>query len=288
MLATRTWGSGDPVALLHGFTQSAAAWEPLARRLADDHLVIGVDLPGHGGSAAVPADLWSGADLIVEAVTDAVANATTVDPGGTVGAPSGGNVAAASGGGRPGAGGGALVGYSLGGRFALHVALAHPDTVARLVVVSATGGIDDAPARAERRAADEAVARRVERDGVEAFVRWWLERPLFSTLPASAAALESRLGGSAAGLASSLRLAGAGAQEPLWDRLDGLSMPVLVVAGALDPAYRERAERLVATIGANAHLAIVAGAGHACHLEAPDAWLDVVEPFLAGEPPPAR
>jgi 2-succinyl-6-hydroxy-2,4-cyclohexadiene-1-carboxylate synthase len=170
----------------------------------------------------------------------------------------------------------------------LHLALQHPEAVSRLVVVSASGGIDDADERAARRASDEEIARRVERDGVDTFVRWWLERPLFATLPPGAAALGSRLGGNAAGLASSLRLAGAGSQEPLWDRLASLTMPVLVVAGALDEAYATRAVRLGAAIGANARVAILDGAGHACHLEAPDEWSAAVEPFLAGETGPQR
>lgn len=233
--------------LLHGFTQSAGSWEPLAERLAGTHEVVAVDAPGHGGSGDVRAGLWEGAGMIAEA------------------------------GGR-----GSYVGYSMGGRFALHVALGHPEAVERLVLVSTTGGIEDPAARAERVRSDEQVARRVERDGVPAFVGWWLERPLFATLAPEAAGLGSRLGGSSEGLASSLRLAGTGAQEPLWDRLGDISVPVLVVAGDLDDAYLARARRLVETIGANARLAVVAGAGHACHLERPEAWLAAVGPFLAG------
>ncbi|HLH47501.1 MAG TPA: alpha/beta fold hydrolase [Acidimicrobiales bacterium] len=247
MLGTQTWGKGGRVVLLHGFSQSAAAWEPLARRLAEVHEVVAVDAPGHGRSASVRAGLWDGAELIADA------------------------------GGR-----GAYVGYSMGGRYALHVALRRPEVVDRLVLVSATAGLDTAAERAARVAADEDVARRVERDGVPAFVEWWLRRPLFATLPREAAALDARLGGRAEGLASSLRLAGTGRQEPLWDRLRTLEMPVLVVAGALDEAYAARARRLVTAIGPNARLALIEGAGHACHLERPDAWLEVVEPFLAG------
>jgi 2-succinyl-6-hydroxy-2,4-cyclohexadiene-1-carboxylate synthase len=256
VLHTETWGAGDPVVLIHGFTQSGEAWRPLVRRLGTDHLVVAVDLPGHGASAAVAADLRQGAVMVGDA----------------------GRAAAMAAGGE---GPAAYVGYSLGGRFALHLALARPELVNRLVVVSATGGIDDPDERAARRASDEVIAERVERDGVAAFVRWWLERPLFSTLPPAAAALDSRLGGSAAGLASSLRLAGAGTQQPLWERLGSLRMPVLVVAGALDGRYTDQAHRLVAAIGPNARLAVIAGAGHACHLEAPEAWLEVVGPFLA-------
>ncbi|MDQ2726034.1 MAG: alpha/beta fold hydrolase [Actinomycetota bacterium] len=245
MLSTRTWGTGDPVVLIHGFTQSGRTWEPVAERLSDVHQVIAVDAPGHGGSAAVDADLVAGAALIGAA------------------------------GGRA-----AYVGYSMGGRFALHLALARPDLVTRLVLVSATAGIDDPHQRADRRRADGLIADRLERDGVEVFLRWWLSRPLFATLPAEATALDSRLGNTATGLASSLRRAGTGTQAPLWDRLGELSMPVLVVAGELDDAYLACAHRLVEGIGANATLVAVPGAGHTVHLEAPEVFAAALEAFL--------
>jgi pimeloyl-ACP methyl ester carboxylesterase len=169
----------------------------------------------------------------------------------------------------------------MGGRFALHLALARPDLVTRLVLISTTAGIDDADRRAERRRADGFLAERVERDGVEAFVAWWLSRPLFATLPAGGAAVDSRVGNTAAGLASSLRRAGTGTQEPLWDRLGELSMPVLVMAGGRDDAYLALGRRLAEGIGANASLVTVAGAGHSVPLEAPEAVANALEAFLS-------
>jgi 2-succinyl-6-hydroxy-2,4-cyclohexadiene-1-carboxylate synthase len=247
VLYTETSGRGDPVVLVHGFTQSGRSWDVIRPTLAQRHTVITVDAPGHGHSAPVAVDLPEGADLMVAAA------------------------------GRPAA----WVGYSMGGRFTLHVACRHPASVTRMVLVSATAGIDDPAARAARREADEAMAARVETEGVAEFVRWWLDRPLFATLPSHAAAVESRLGGTSAGLASSLRLAGAGNQQPLWSELWRLQMPVLVVAGDLDPTYAALARRLVQTIGENANLVVIPQAGHACHLEQPDAFLEAVAPFLA-------
>jgi len=150
------------------------------------------------------------------------------------------------------------------------------------VLISATAGIDDPAERAARRRSDETLADRIEDEGLEPFLRWWLTQPLFATLPSEAADLDGRLGGTATGLASSLRLAGTGTQEPLWDRLDRLSMPVLVVAGELDAKYVQLAERLAAGIGSSARLAVIPGAGHACHLEQPDLCGRVIGPFLDG------
>jgi 2-succinyl-6-hydroxy-2,4-cyclohexadiene-1-carboxylate synthase len=250
-------GSGEPVVLLHGFTQSAAAWGPVADRFARDHTVVCVDAPGHGRSASVAAGLAAGADLMVDTVAGTL-------PGGAV----------------PG-----WIGYSMGGRFALHVALRHPTAVSRLVLVSTTAGIDDPEQRRRRRESDGALAARAEEVGLEAFVGEWLHQPLFASLPPEAAAVESRLGGTAAGLASSLRLAGTGTQEPLWDRLATLTMPVLAVAGSRDTRYAALAGRLVEAIGANANLAVIEDAGHACHLERPGPFIEAVLGFLGGSYP---
>src|SRR5260221_8315950 len=119
----------------------------------------------------------------------------------------------------------------MGGRISLHAALAHPDLVTGLVLVGATAGIEDQGGRATRRLEDEARAAELERDGVAAFLDHWLTTPLLASVPREAAGVEDRLRNTAGGLASSLRLAGTGAQDPLWGRLSELAMPVLCLAG---------------------------------------------------------
>jgi 2-succinyl-6-hydroxy-2,4-cyclohexadiene-1-carboxylate synthase len=166
----------------------------------------------------------------------------------------------------------ALCGYSMGGRIALHLALAQPELVRALVLVSTTAGLEDPGERAVRRAADEALAASVERDGVEAFAERWAAGPLFASQPpeVAAAAHADRLRWSAADLAASLRLQGTGTMEPVWDRLGELTMPGVVVAGEHDAKFRALGERLASALPA-ATLTVVPGAGHAVHLEAPEA-----------------
>ena len=233
------------VVLVHGFTQTRRSWAPLLPRLAEEHEVLTVDAPAHGGSAAHRVGLVEGAQLL----------------GAT--------------GGRA-----AYVGYSMGGRLALHLAVERPELVDRLVLVGATAGLDTEEERAQRRAADEALAGDLERDGLDAFLARWLANPLFATLPADAAGVEDRKENTVDGLAASLRLTGTGTQEPLWDRLADLTMPVLFVVGELDAKFTALAERMRARWGGESELAVLAGAGHACHLERPAAFLDVVLPFL--------
>ena len=168
----------------------------------------------------------------------------------------------------------ALAGYSQGGRLALRVALAQPERVTRLVLVSATAGIEDAAERARRRDADAALASWLEVDGrrmTEVADRWGAQ-PLFaSQSPAVAAAARAdRLSNAPVHLAAALRGLGTGVMEPLWERLGELTMPVVVLAGARDAKYVALAERLAAALP-DATLEIVPGAGHALPLEAPAA-----------------
>ena len=231
--------------LVHGFTQTGRSWDPLLPLFGDHFDVVAPDLPGHGRRSDVHVGIEEAARLVG-------------DEGGR----------------------GAYVGYSMGGRIALQLALARPDLVERLVLVSASAGIEDDDDRAARREADEGLAAAVEAEGIDAFLDEWLAQPLFAGLSPEAAGLEARRENTAGGLAAALRLLGQGSMEPLWRRLNEVRMPVLVVAGELDDAYCLQAVHLGGWMGEMATLAMVPGAGHACHLERPQAFVDLVVPFL--------
>ena len=239
-------GDGPPIVLVHGFTQTRNCWGPLATDLARDHTVIRVDAPGHGMSADVMAGLRGGGRMIA-------------DQGGTA----------------------AYLGYSMGGRFLLHLALANPELVTGLVLVGATAGIDDPAERAARAQADRETGQRIREMGMLEFVKWWVANPMFAGIPAEHQFLMERMENTVDGLESSVVQAGTGSQDPSWDRLHRLDMPVLVMAGALDEKYAALGERLVASIGPNATLALVPDAGHAAHLEQPDAFIGLLRPWLA-------
>jgi 2-succinyl-6-hydroxy-2,4-cyclohexadiene-1-carboxylate synthase len=239
-------GRGPRLVLVHGFAQTRNCWPPTIAELARDHEVVRVDAPGHGRSAAVTADPWATADLLIEAGGEAT-----------------------------------YVGYSMGGRLVLHAAIAHPAQVRRIIVIGATAGIDDPAARRARVERDDELARAIETDGVEAFLTGWLAQPQFAGLPEPMRFWDERLTNTPAGLASSLRLAGTGAQEPLWARLAAVEAPTLVIAGADDAKFTAEARRLVAAIGPNAELAVIPDAGHSPHLEQPEVSLSTLRPWLA-------
>ncbi len=246
MLHSEVEGSGPRTVLVHGFTQTRRSWGRVSAALARRFEVVRVDAPGHGRSSQDVTDLAGGARLL-----------------GTVG------------------GRASYLGYSMGARLCLQLALDASSLVRSLVLVSGTAGITDAGGRRRRRSADDRMATELEQIGLEEFLHRWLAGPLFASLDPAEAHLDARRENTVEGLAASLRLAGTGAQEPLWSRLQGLAMPVLVVAGAKDAAFCDRARALVSAIGANAELALIPDAGHAVHLERPDAFLAVVEPFLS-------
>jgi 2-succinyl-6-hydroxy-2,4-cyclohexadiene-1-carboxylate synthase len=239
----------EQLVLVHGFTQTRSSWSTIAGELSQDgYSVVTVDAPGHGEAADLRLNLADAATLL-------------------------GNTGERA----------TYIGYSMGGRLALHLAVARPDLVDRLVLVSSTAGIDDDVERASRRAEDERRAIEIEQSGVAAFLDRWLATPLFANLPPNAAQLSARLENTEAGLASSLRLAGTGAQDSLWPRLRSLSMPVLVVAGALDVKFTTIAERMAAQIP-DATLAVVADAGHVVHLEQPREFVRVLRRWLDATP----
>jgi 2-succinyl-6-hydroxy-2,4-cyclohexadiene-1-carboxylate synthase len=165
-----------------------------------------------------------------------------------------------------------IAGYSMGGRLALALALRRPERVRRLVLVSASPGLARADERAERRAADAALADRIERIGLDVFAREWASQPLFADQPEAVAALahEDRLRRSAADHAAQLRGLGTGVMPPLWERLGELAMPVALVVGERDLKFRAIAARMGERLP-NARVIVVGGAGHAVQLERPEA-----------------
>ena len=255
LLSTTTSGVGRRVVLIHGFTQTKDSWKKVAQGLSVDCEVVAVDLPEHGESGAIVADdLEHAARTVYETVGKA-----------------------------------AYVGYSLGGRIALTVALETPHLVDRLVLVSTTAGITDAAQRRVRRHADEALAERLDPSdlssglSLEKFLDEWLSQPLFRDLDASAKDREARRANTTRGLAGSLRRLGQGAQHPQWDELARLDMPVLVIVGERDEKFRALGSELVAGIGTNASLTTVSGAGHAVPFEQPETFCALVGDFIRDE-----
>lgn len=235
------------VGFVHGFTQTGRSWQPIIDLLGSEFECSTFDAPGHGSNADGERSLTECGDDIAAAL-----------------------------------GGGALVGYSMGARMALHAVLRHPQDFECLVLVSGTAGIDDDTERRRRRESDAALAERILDIGVERFVDEWLAGPLFSGLGPDQAQRDLRLANTPRGLADSLRYAGTGSQQPLWEILGKVQIPTLVVTGRDDAKFDALGARLAAGIRGAVHVS-VEGAGHSVHMERPAEFASILRMFLRSQ-----
>jgi 2-succinyl-6-hydroxy-2,4-cyclohexadiene-1-carboxylate synthase len=236
-------GSGAPVVLLHGFTGSTRAMARVAEQLSDQYRIVSVDLVGHGRSE-VPDDIeaYSMAACVAQlaAVLDEL------------------ELRAAH-----------WIGYSMGGRIALSFGVAHPERMRSALLIGASAGVRDLEQRAARIQDDEALAERIERDGVEAFVNFWTSQAFLVD--------ERRLG--ARGVAEAREM-GAGAQPPIHHALERICTPVCLVVGEDDLRFSAIAAELSQELP-NARVAFIPDAGHAAHTDNPTAFVKVARRFLA-------
>jgi 2-succinyl-6-hydroxy-2,4-cyclohexadiene-1-carboxylate synthase len=230
----------EDVVLLHGFSGTHRAWDGVVAHLSPErYRPLGLDLPGHGVHADAKRPITF-AGCVDHVLIRAPARF-------------------------------ALCGYSLGGRVALHVALAAPARVSRLVLVSTTAGIEDAAERAERSAADRRLADELERIPFEDFIERWRTQPLFAGEPPEVGRLarEDQRRNRPDALAAVLRGIGSGEMAPLWDRLGELTMPVTVLVGDRDAKFQALGRRMVELLP-DGKLVVVTG-GHGLPLENPAA-----------------
>ncbi|MFT5434676.1 MAG: 2-succinyl-6-hydroxy-2,4-cyclohexadiene-1-carboxylate synthase [Myxococcota bacterium] len=243
-----------PVVLIHGFTGSPASWDSVVEGLNGVDLdlatwVSRVGLPGHGGRAA-PSSL-ADSDAAIAAVIDAPA---------------------------------LLVGYSLGGRLALHYALKHPAQVRGLLLFGARPGLPDDSARDARAEADRQLAIRLREDGLEAFADRWETLPLLRPRTASCAAITKtraiRRSHDAPGLASALEVFSPGRLPDLWPRLGELIAPATWVAGTEDADYMSMMRR-AASHCSRGDFESVPGAGHDVLTDSPVQVADLICKYVS-------
>jgi 2-succinyl-6-hydroxy-2,4-cyclohexadiene-1-carboxylate synthase len=254
--------SGDrlspTVLFLHGFMGSSADWRGVMTALGDRTFCIALDLPGHGASLGMAPDTYTieGAARAMIGILDDLELVRPV-----------------------------VVGYSMGGRLALYLALRYPERCAGLFLESASPGLERSDERAARRAADESEANRLESSDFRAFLRDWYSQPLFASLARDENLLrrtiEARRRNDPGELAMSLRGMGTGRQPSLWGELEYLTVPTLAVAGGLDGKYAGISSRL-AGINPRIESAVVTGAGHNVHAETPAAYISLLGGFLDG------
>lgn len=252
--------SGPAVVFLHGFMGNTKDWRPVIDRMADVCLCLAIDLPGHGKSTGMT---HKGTYTFVEAascVVDVMEH-TGVAPA-------------------------TVVGYSMGGRLALYVAVRYRRVCSKLVLESATAGILDDKIRRQRMAADEGWAKALEQGRFEDFLRTWYRQPIFHPLAENqerlATMVQHRRINDPGELALAMRGLGAGVQPPLWHALPKLVMPVLLLSGQNDAKYGD-IHQSMARLLPRGRLAVIIGAGHNAHLEKPSLVASHIKDFVLKE-----
>lgn len=251
-------GEGEPLVLLHGFTGSKEAWEKHMQTFAKRYRVIAIDLPGHGETRSnEPRTMALFAQDLHEILQRLELSPVH------------------------------LLGYSLGGRAALSYAINFPGNIRSLILESASPGLMTEAERKARQKQDDQLARLLLDEGIEAFVHYWENIPLFETQKALPKNVQTsirngRLQQSEEGLACSLRYMGTGTQPSWWSKLHTCNFPVLLVAGALDKKFVKINQAMHDQLK-HARLEIVADAGHAVHIEQDEKFDTIVMEFLANQ-----
>lgn len=248
-------GAGDPLALLHGFSGDVSTWDSLAAGLANDCQIIAIDLLGHGGSDA-PIDIPSyRMESAAADVIDLLGQLVVTKPH--------------------------LLGYSMGGRLALFLALRYPARIRSLILESASPGLADERARARRCKRDNDLADEIETRGIAWFVDYWESLPLWASQSAALRRRQrrQRLANNPLGLSNSLRGMGAGAQPNLWGQLPQLLPPIGLIAGERDAKFRQINQAMRAAMPESSW-SIIPAAGHNIHLEQPEAFCRAVRSFI--------
>ncbi|API90915.1 MULTISPECIES: 2-succinyl-6-hydroxy-2,4-cyclohexadiene-1-carboxylate synthase [unclassified Virgibacillus] len=249
-------GEGKPLVLLHGFTGSSETWQSFVSIWKQHWQVITVDLPGHGKTTANHKSMEACCSDLVSLLK--YLNLEPVH----------------------------LLGYSMGGRTAIAFAMNYPEAVKSLILESTSPGLEDPIERKQRKQADNKLATNLEQRGMDWFVPYWENIPLFITqqqLPVSVQdrIRKERMSHSASGLADSLRFMGTGVQASYWDKLTQFDKPVFLLTGGLDQKYCEimgKMERILP----HAQQTIVSEAGHAIHVEKPNIFGKIVTGCLKG------
>lgn len=249
--------SQQTIVMLHGFTGTAGTWDQVASYLPDI-CIIAIDLIGHGQTDAPEAVSYYTMQEQIKLLEQTFIQLELEQF--------------------------VLLGYSMGGRVALSYTAAYPKRVGQLILESASPGLKTEEERAARRMADEALANKIEQQGIKAFVDMWENIALFATqktLPVNIQQVvrEERLAQTEIGLANSLRGMGTGAQDELWSQLNSISLPVTLITGSLDEKFCLIAQKMKEELPNGKHV-LVENTGHAIHVENPKQFATIVKDAL--------
>ncbi len=179
-----------------------------------------------------------------------------------------------------------LVGYSMGGRIALYIALKFPALVKRLILISSSPGIIDPVEKNNRLLHDLSIAKELEDMPYDFFLDVWYSQPIFKSLkehPAFSDVLKRRMDNDPMQLAKAIRFLSVGNQPSLWHDLYKLECPTLLLTGDKDTKYHGLAKNMAETTQA-IYWKEIQNAGHALLTESPHQVADAIKLFLKEHP----
>lgn len=248
-----------PIIFLHGFTGSSQEWKFLFHKLNGNYLPVAIDLIGHGTTESPDdAELYSAHSISLQLnqIITKLGFEKVI-----------------------------LCGYSMGGRAALSYYSRFPERVAGLILESSTPGIQELQLKEERIKSDNLLALKIEQEGVENFCKYWLNLPLFETLKTlpdeeNKTILNKKINNNSVGLINSLKSFGTGIMPHLWNKIEEINFPVMLVTGEYDNKFSAINERVNQKIE-NSNHQVVCGCGHNVHLEKPEEFCNLVNRYLS-------
>ncbi|MFE8698153.1 2-succinyl-6-hydroxy-2,4-cyclohexadiene-1-carboxylate synthase [Cytobacillus sp. FJAT-53684] len=250
-----------PLLLLHGFTGSASSWRKFETQWSSASKVFAIDIVGHGRTDSPLETSRYNIESVAKDLNELMD--------------------------RMGMEQADILGYSMGGRLALTFAINYPERVRKLILESSSPGLEKEAEREARRIQDEKLATRIQQDGIQSFVDYWEDIPLFQSqkqLPENVRSeiRNERLGNSAIGLINSLKGMGTGVQPSWWDKLEGYVGPTLLLTGSLDEKFCEIAKKMQQHLK-NASFITILECGHSIHVEKPKIFGTIVNEFLLND-----
>ncbi|MCC5841835.1 MAG: 2-succinyl-6-hydroxy-2,4-cyclohexadiene-1-carboxylate synthase [Opitutales bacterium] len=234
---------------LHGFGGTGADFEPVVQATSPSHLQWATpDLPAHGSFQISRSELPNLSFSLTDAfVTEAFSRLAADQRW--------------------------LLGYSMGGRIALHAVCSGSVKPDRLILIGASPGLECPRERASRLDLEEAWATRVEREGMARFAEFWTTLPIIQSQeaipePTRSLIQRRRAEQNPANIAQVLRSLGTGRMPSLWPALARITCPTDLFTGARDGKFARIAQRMLPHLIKGRHMEI-SHAGHTAHLENP-------------------
>ena len=243
------------ILFLHGFLGNKNDWQKIINTLSKIFYCVAVDLPGHGETATQDNDINYSMQKCAQGIVDFFEKLKIIKPH--------------------------LLGYSMGGRLAWFLAVYYPDKWNKVIIESATPGIENEIEKRERLNYDFQFAHRLENENLELFLCEWYKQPVFASLNKKKIEelISLRLNNNPKNLAKALRFMSVGLQPDLWKKLNYIKSEILYICGENDKKYRNIAQKMLDCKN-SINLKILENCGHNCHFEQPQKFSETVKDFL--------